>query len=238
MKRNARVEHRQSRPHRPREAGSVLVLALLVTLLILGVGLTAMYLSSSGMKVSGNITRRQEAMSATETGLERALMVLNNATDWSVLLAGTACTSPDHQVPVSWPRLESEKGAILCDAAAATPAIKDVQVIELATAGYVTNLTNQEAKAMENLRYTVYIRNDDVEVNVNMGTLGIGPAWITDDDKRVILRIEGTARDSLSFFAVEVSIVVPPPMSQDPCPYGQSGGCDGTNKNSGEGNIS
>ena len=43
------------------EAGSVLVLTLLVCMILLGLGLTAMWLSTEGGKVSTNISRRGEA---------------------------------------------------------------------------------------------------------------------------------------------------------------------------------
>ena len=74
--------------HKKDESGSILVLTLLVTLVILAVGLTAMWLSSSGMKMSGNLTRRQEALYAAEAGMEHARSVLANTPIWDNLLNG------------------------------------------------------------------------------------------------------------------------------------------------------
>jgi hypothetical protein len=222
-----------NQPTQPsREAGSVMVLALLVTLLILGVGLTAMYLSSSGMKVSGNITRRQEAMSASETGVERAVAVLNNAgaDTWSALLQAGTCSATLDDQPTSQLNTEKKKGVVLCDASVA---LENVSLLE----GSSTTIATGAAPAMQNLTYTVFIRNDDAEAAQLWPTLS-ALAWETDNDNRVVLRVEGTARDSLSFFAVEAVIVVPPLENQNPCPYGQSGGCDGGNTNSGQGDIS
>jgi len=224
-----------NQPTQPRkEAGSVLVLALLVTLLILGVGLTAMYLSSSGMKVSGNLTRRQEALSASETGMERALAVLNNVdpANWSSLLPPNQCGATQDELPSSQYNTEKRKGVVLCDNGVP---LENVSVLE----GSSTTLGTSGAPAMENLRYTVYIRNDDGEAALLWPTSSPNTAaWETDNDNRVVLRVEGWARDSLSFFAVEAVIVVPPPLDQDPCPYGQAGGCGGGNTNAGKGDIS
>lgn len=224
-----------NQPTQPRrEAGSVMVLALLVTLLILGVGLTAMYLSSSGMKVSGNITRRKEAMSASETGVERALSVLNNVGPdaWSTLLPPSQCGATLDDQPISKDNAEGRKGVVLCDAGVA---LENISMLQDSS----TTAALGGAPSMKNLTYTVFIRNDDGEAFLLWDTSSPNTAaWETDNDKRVVLRVEGTARDSLSFFAVEVVIVVPPPQNQDPCPYGQAGGCGGGNTNSGQGDIS
>jgi hypothetical protein len=211
-----------------------MVLALLVTLLILGIGLTAMYLSSAGMKVSGNITRRQEAMAASESGIERALAVLNTVGPdaWSTLLPAGQCGATLDDQPISQDNAEKKKGVVLCDAGVP---LENVSLLESSS----TTIAAGAAPAMQNLTYTVFIRNDDGEAfslwdNSTPKTL----AWETDNDKRVVLRVEGTARDSLSFFAVEAVIVVPAALNQQPCPYGQAGGCDGGNTNAGKGDIS
>jgi hypothetical protein len=219
-----------------REAGSVMVLALLVTMLILGVGLTAMYLSSSAMKVSGNITRRQEAMSASETGVERGLAVLNNIGPdaWSTLLPPGKCGATlDDQPVLRINKLpDKKKGVVLCDNGVA---LEGISLLEDSS----TTVALAGAPSMANLTYTVFIRNDDAEAYLLWATSSPNvAAWETDIDRRIVLRVEGTARDSLSFFAVEVVVVVPPPRGNDPCPYGQAGGCGGTNTNSGEGDIS
>jgi len=173
-----------------RESGSVLVLAMLVALVILGVGLSALFLSNSGMRVSGNLSRRQEALGAAETGTERALDILRaNATnDWDSLLgdltSATACTAATGYTAV--------KGNILCDG---TTPLENVQVV-------ATVPTGLPASYGDYLTYTVYIRNDPTET----ASSKLGP--FDDEDKRVVIRSEGLGRDGVSFFAIETIIAV------------------------------
>ena len=150
--------------------------------------------SSSGMKISGNISRRQEALGAAETGIERAQSVLRaNATnDWDLLLAGCGGGAV------------AGKGEILCDGA--TP-IKNEPVIPNTVApppGTAETATTW-GSFKTNVSYTVYVRNDPVETTAN-------PA-IDDEDKRVVIRSEGVGRDGLSFFAIEAVIAVTSPGS-------------------------
>jgi len=188
------MDHQVIHPDRE-EAGSVLVLALLVTMVILGVGLTAIMLSSSGMKVSGNIARRQEALGAAETGLERALGVLRSFTgDWDPLLARTNAS-----YPCGTPSLPADpiKGEILCDGA---EALENRSVLgNLPPAG--TSGTPQEwQRFKDNQTYTVYIRNDPLDMPA------ANPP--DDNDRRVVIRAEGRGRDGLSFFAIEAMVSI------------------------------
>jgi len=178
------------------ESGSVLVLAMLVTIVILGVGLTAIMLSSSGMKVSGNIVRRQEALAVADTGIMRGLTILraNATTDWDCLLGSPSCTSLPCSPTIPY---DAQKGYVLCDNA--TP-LENERLIS----SVPTNLTGNSAADTsygENLTYTVYIRNDPTEI-VTRGTA------FDDEDKRVILRSEGRGRDGLSFFGIEAVVTV------------------------------
>jgi Tfp pilus assembly protein PilX len=173
-------------PPTDRESGSVLVLAMLVALVILGVGLSALFLSNSGMRISGNLSRRQEALGAAETGTERALAILRtNATnDWDSLLVGGCTATP----------FDPTKGNILCDGA--TP-LENVPVVATVPDGL-------PATYGQYLAYTVYIRNDPTEAS------GLGA--FNDEDKRVVVRSEGVGRDGVSFFAIETIIAVTMPV--------------------------
>ncbi|MCA9666593.1 MAG: hypothetical protein KC503_13420 [Myxococcales bacterium] len=188
------------------ERGSVLVLALLVTLLILGIGLSVMWVSSSGNKSSGNVMRRQEALYSAEAGVERARAILNAAADWTALLKGGSpnCTpTPVAQDP--------NKGRILCDTTTNT-LMQDIQVIEASTP-----TATATANKLANLKYTIWIRNDPIDAagsatgssgsgsgsGSGAGSAG-GPE--TDTDFRVIVRAEGKGRDGLSFVALEAVV--------------------------------
>lgn len=219
-----------------REAGSVLLIALLVTLIVLGIGLTAMWLSSSGTRVSGNLTRRQEALYAAETGIERAQAVLRARADWEVLLRGgdgSLCTpSVTAYVP--------GKGLVLCDGSV------PLENVFFVTGSAAASSDPRTAQMANNLRYTVYVRNDDSEYQWCNDTVEPGePAGsdsgdcdgdsiggtavdldlmrFGDRDRRVVLRAEGVGRDGLSQLAIEaiVGAAVTEPVRAS---YGQKGG--------------
>ncbi len=209
------------KPHRKAESGSVLVLALLVTMVILAIGLVAMWLSSSEMQMTGNISRRQEALYAAEAGLERARATLMEYTNWSDPVKGCDLTSPpnDPGDPAA-----GHKGFVLCD-----PSGNMLYNMYLVDA---SSQTKAKAPGTENLRYTVYIRNDDAEI----AQKAPDTSWYNnDDDKRVVIRVEATGRDGLSFFAIETvmsqSVVIPVEEN-----YLQQGG-SAQNLNSDEGTL-
>ena len=207
-------------PNKNSESGSVLVLALLVTMVILAIGLTAMWLSSSGMKMSGNIARRQEALYAAEAGLDYARYVLKNTADWGPLLAGCGGTKDD--LP--------GRGAVLCGSKMTLP-LQDVSLVN--QPGHTTNIdspeTNKRAKWMAKLQYTVFVRNDEAEMKEK------GILLNNDKDWRVVLRAEGIGRDHLSFFAIE-AVVSRASASLDEDEYSQLGG-SAQNQNSQEGVV-
>ena len=206
------------------ESGSVLVLALLVTMVILAIGLTAMWLSSSGMKMSGNIARRQEALYAAEAGLDYARYVLKTTADWGPLLAG--CGGSKNE-PLG-------RGAVLCAQKNTLP-LQDVSLFK--EPGHLTKIdspeTNKRAKWMAKLQYTVYVRNDEAEM-VEKAGFPKG-SRNSDGDWRVVLRAEGTGRDQLSFFAIE-AVVSRASASLDEDEYSQLGG-SAQNQNSEEGVV-
>ncbi len=206
------------------ESGSVLVLALLVTMVILAIGLTAMWLSSSSMKMSGNIARRQEALYAAEAGLDYARYVLKNTADWAPLMLGCGGTKDDVQLN------NKGRGVVLC-ANKNTYPLEDVSLVK--EPGHKTKIdspqTNKRAKWMARLQYTVFVRNDEAEM------LEKGLAMTDDKDWRVVLRAEGTGRDQLSFFAIE-AVVSRASASLDEDEYSQLGG-SAQNQNSEEGVV-
>jgi Tfp pilus assembly protein PilX len=181
------------------EQGSILVLSLLVTLIVLGVGLTVMWAASSGLRVAGNVTRRQEAMYAAEAGMEMAKAVLATTSSWSSLLAApTGCT----------PLSDDLKGIVLC---AGTEPLQNKEVAPAAAA------TTHALPGGSSMKYTVWIRNDwgtecdSTETNKNNvdcdGNPGADPTLRdTDGNNRVIVRSEGLARDGVSFVALEAVI--------------------------------
>lgn len=177
------------------EDGTALVLVLLVSLLLLGLGLTVMWVGSSGVRVTANLARRQEALAAAEVGIERARSVLAGAGDWNALLGDASGSTLCATSPVT-PR-DVRKGNLLCDGP--TP-LKDIPVIESASS------TSAAAPELASYRYTVWIRNDPVETAIN--STEVGP--FLDRDRQVVLVAEGQGRDGLSYVAIEVTVMLSP----------------------------
>lgn len=167
---------------RERAAGSVLVLALLVSLILLGLGLTALYLSSEGGKVSTGVSRRGEAYFSAKSGLERARAILHDSTTWINSLSG--CPTSPAWDPVR--HVDVVKGRVLC--AAGAPLYR-VRLLEASTQSAT------KAAAVSSVEYTLWIRNDDEE--------GGAANILTDNNTRVIVRAEAQARNRLGFVALE-----------------------------------
>jgi Tfp pilus assembly protein PilX len=214
------------------DRGSVLVLALLVTLIILGIGLTVMWVASSGSKMSGNITRRQEALYSAEAGIERARALLYaSPNSWGDFLKG--CTSATRNI--------DDVGVVMCDApnTGATP-LQWTLVI----GGTTTTATETQkfgGANMDKLQYTVWIRNDwgsegCLQVTKSKWDCDDPPDGVgetkTNDIKgtntkfekngRVIIRSEGIGRDGLSTVTLEV-IVTKPGSAAAASSYSQAG---------------
>lgn len=81
---------------------------------------------------------------------------------------------------------------------------------------------------MSNLTFTVFIRNDQAEIDNNPTT-----GQVTDINRRVVLRAEGLGRDGLSYFAIETVVNASAPVATESS-YNQIGGnAQGTNSTAG-----
>lgn len=208
------------------EDGSVLLLALLVTMLILGAGMLALWTTTASTRISSNLTRRQEALYAAESGIQRAQRLLGAVPNLSLLLEqGGGCT-PLLDEPLG-------RGRVLCDGAIA---LENVRVIASTTAA-----AGQVRQSARNPTYTVFVRNDTAEYAWCNGQLDPGESdddgdcdgspgaetdlWraTNDQDGRVVVRSEGLAADGVSYVAVEV-IVSQAPGELDIPDYSQEGG--------------
>ena len=218
------------------EQGSVLLLALLVTLIILGIGLTVMWVASSGSKMSGNITRRQEALYAAEAGIERGRKILfDNPDDWTPFLQGCSAS-----------RNSTTLGNILCTNGTSGTALQYERVIPASSATETKVNTLAGGIGLKNMNYTVWIRNDlasegcvqnpakksqwdcdsgglDGTWEIKSGSPPSTAGTMVDKNHRVMLRSEGVGRDGISIVTLEVIISRPggliPPTS-----YSQAGG--------------
>ncbi|MFH1130276.1 MAG: pilus assembly PilX N-terminal domain-containing protein [Pseudomonadota bacterium] len=218
------------------ERGSVLVLALLVTMLVLGIGLTVMWVATSGTKITGNLTRRQEALYAAEACIERAKTILASTTSFQDELLQDCCNTGD---------LADTKGRVLQSPNCGGSAFYNTGLYD----GVAVKPTN-----WANVTYTSYIRNDpnewehcdgipppgETSESQDCDDTG-GPetdAWrnTNDLDNRVIVRCEGRGRDGISVVAVEILVGAASEVSGMPC-YTQEGGCGAQSDRSSEGSV-
>jgi hypothetical protein len=163
------------------ERGSVLLLALLLTLLVVGLGLAALWLSSARTRVSRNTARQRHALHAAEAGLDLARAILSQR-DWNVLLDGTPCGAP------AFPG----KGRLLCDGSAP---VRHRRVFEISSSNPASR-----ARGLAAVTYTVYIRNDPAEAGGDAGVRG------DDQDQRIFVRSEGLGRRGASYAAIEALV--------------------------------
>lgn len=193
------------------ERGTILVLALLLALILLGLGLTVMWVASSGVRTSANINRRQEAMYAAEAGVERARGLLAApGSNWTALLAGCGCA-----------QLDRRRGHILCDPN--RYCLKDVPVVESSSQSWPAQ--RHRDPSLGSYQYTIWIRNDwmeecdspeadlslvDCDGDGSPGTLADLAAAMRDNNGRVLVLVEGRARDGLSTVKLEVSFARQP----------------------------
>lgn len=210
---------------RDNEKGSILVLTLMISMMLLMAGIAVIHMSSTTTKIAGNFNRRTEAFGAAETGLQRGISILKLNGDWQALVAATPCT----------PTLEDteEPYNILCDGVLP---LENVNVIDPNSATYA-----EVSGTSTNIRYTVWIRNDPAEYAWCNGTTEPGEEddngdcnddgednaldeaiRRTDSDGRVMIKAEGRGRDGTSLVKLG-SIVSKGATSAMRNQYSQSG---------------
>ena len=81
------TNHRSSRRF---EQGAVLIVVMLVLLGLMGLGMTALWMTSGNLQVGTNVNLRANALYVAEAGIEQARAVLNGAQvpNLPVLFAG------------------------------------------------------------------------------------------------------------------------------------------------------
>ena len=154
------------------EAGSVLVLTLFLTLVILGIGLMAMWMATSTTKVYGNLLRRQEAMQAARAGLAQARVILLglggsggvSAPNFSPALRGDYCMTPPTDDTARLAAIIPGRGRVLCSGTMASipgGPLENISVIDSASMTASVAVTNSDYP--RKVTYTAYVRNDEDE---------------------------------------------------------------------------
>jgi hypothetical protein len=193
------------------DRGAILVAVMLIMVVLLGLGMSGLFLTKSNVQILTNTNLRNQALYVAEAGLERARDILNGpvAPDLTALLGGLGhMANPADEIPSqidSVYGLPVGRGAILTDTAG----------VPLARVNYPTSVAHAEAvpgnqAGLSNPLmgiYTVYIRNDTAECRMGKFTqdgVAVGGNQI------VVIRSEGTANDGRTTVVLEMTMGVAP----------------------------
>ena len=189
------------------EHGAVLVAVLLIMMVLLGLGMSGLFLAKSNVQMLTNINLRGQALYVAEAGLERARDILNGPVppDLTALLGGAGHqANPADEIPTSVDSVHGlpvGRGAILSDGSG-TPLLGIV---------YPTSIFHGEAvpgnpeglSATLMGTYTVYIHNDVAECRKGKFTVDGVPAG---GNLVVVIRSEGTAMDGRTTVVLEMTM--------------------------------
>src|ERR1039457_5833083 len=84
------------------ERGAILVVVMLIMIVLLGLGMTGLFLTRSNVQMLTNTNLRNQALYVAEAGLERARDILNGpvAPDLTALLGGVGhVPNPADEIP-------------------------------------------------------------------------------------------------------------------------------------------
>jgi hypothetical protein len=189
------------------ERGAILVAVMLIMIVLLGLGMSGLFLTKSNVQMLTNTNLRNQALYVAEAGLERARDILNSPVtpDLTALLGGEGHVPfPNDEIPTSLDPvtgLPLGRGAILTDTSGAA----------LARVNYPTSVSHGEAvpgnpdgiSASLMGTYTVYIRNDLAECRQGKFTVD-GTA--AGGNEVVVIRSEGMAVDGLTTVVLEMTM--------------------------------
>lgn len=189
------------------ERGAILVVVMLIMIVLLGLGMSGLFLTKSNVQMLTNTNLRNQALYVAEAGLERARDILNGPVtpDLTALLGGAGhVANPADEIPSvldSINGLPVGRGAILTDTSG----------VSLMRVNYPTSISHGEAvpgnpRVMADSLmgiYTVYIRNDTAECRMGKFTVdGVAAGG----NQVVVIRSEGTASDGRTTVVLEMTM--------------------------------
>jgi hypothetical protein len=197
----------RSRGGKRDEHGAVLVAVMLIMIVLLGLGMSGLFLTNSNVQMVTNTNLRNQALYVAEAGLERARDILNGpvAPDLSALLGGIGhAPNPGDEIPSALDPvtgLPLGRGAILADTSG----------VPLVRVNYPTSIFHGEAvpgnpagvSATLMGAYTVYVRNDTAECRTGRFTVD-GTA--AGGNQVVVIRSEGVALDGRTTVVLEMTM--------------------------------
>ena len=210
MRRTCPPPHRhRSGPPAPRarrardpQRGAVLLLVMMLMISLFGLGLTALWLTSSNMQIGTNVNQRLQALYCAEAGIERARSILNAtpAPDLAALLKGSGDAADDVPTKLDASGMPVGVGAILLDG---TTVLKAVAFPPASFKRDKGTATAPVAATMGT--YTVWIRNDTAECRQ--------AKYLADGNGSVFIRSRGLAPDNLTTVVLEVAMGSTPSSS-------------------------
>jgi type II secretory pathway pseudopilin PulG len=212
-----------------RERGITLMVSMLIVIALLGAGIAAVWLSSMGNRVAGNLNARQAAMNAANAGIQHARQVIANY--WNGLvpcvsdtlhplscaLAGQANAKdrlPTSTTPLPQPN-GNGVGAILYDGTVAlthTTANLGFQYPPNNCAADSDCTLLPGTRCISNVcdgplgSYTVWIRNDNIDVSRAMNSGNANLELLKDSNDTVIVRAEGRDFGNNAVVVVEAAV--------------------------------
>jgi len=206
---------------RQRDQGAVLLVVMMVMMGLLGLGMTALWLTTGNMRVGANVNLRANALYVAEAGIERAREYLNdpaNAPDVTDLLDGcglgfslsncTASPAPADDVPNQVDvdtGAPNGVGAIMYEGAGLL-----LEGIPYPPVNFVRDEGTQGAPVLSASMgtYTVWVRNDIAELRQGLFT--------ADTNNTIVVRSQGVASDGRTTVVLEVTLGPSPAEGADP----------------------
>ncbi len=203
---------RPPRVLRRRDGGTVLVVVSLVMFALMGLGITAFWLTSGNLQVASNTNLRNQAFYVAEAGLERTRAILNNqSTNVNALLQGSNPGNDD--VPTSVDATTGAPngvGALVVDGTIATP--ETLRNIAFPPTSFARGTGGSGPVSTTMGTYTVWIRNDTAECRIGR--------YVTDQNGAVLVRSRGVAPDGRTTVVLEVLMGPPTPPGAGGPPSG------------------
>lgn len=191
------------------ERGAILLAVMLIMIVLLGLGMSGLFLTRSNVQMLTNTNLRNQALYVAEAGLERARDILNGPVtpDLTAMLGGTGhVPNAADEIPAAVDPLTGlpvGRGAILTDTAGV--ALYQVNYpTSVAHAAPVPGNPNGLAAELMGM-YTVYVRNDIAECRMGKFTID-GTA--VGGNQAVVIRSEGVAYDGRTTVVLEMTMGV------------------------------
>lgn len=188
---------------RSTDRGAILLVMMMLILGLLGLGVTALWLTSGNLQVQANTNLRAQALVVAEAGVERARAVLNAGVDVDAMLAGRTPALDNVPTAVDAAGKPNGVGAVFIDgtiplAAVAFPPASFGRSGGTAIAPVAATMGT----------YSVWIRNDTAECREGQFT--------HDGNGTVLVRARGVAADNRTAVVVEVALGATPAVPGAP----------------------